>query len=115
MSFRSLESVARSGSDSRPLKEADDQGQQGPDDRRQDAGAGVVGVATTKQAAEGGDQHRQHLASETAARDAVHNAEDSAADAVHDVTNAVRGTSTPNEEGGRGRARNPGVSHRTPR
>jgi gas vesicle protein len=52
---------------------------------------------------------------ETAARDAVHSAEDGAADAVHDVTNAVRGTSTPNEEGGRGRARNPGVSHRTPR
>jgi hypothetical protein len=45
----------------------------------------------------------------------VHSAEDGAADAVHDVTNAVRGTSTPNEEGGRGRARNPGVSHRTPR
>lgn len=52
---------------------------------------------------------------ETAARDAIHNAEESAAGAVHDVTNAVRGASTGEEATARGRTRNPGVSHRTPR
>jgi hypothetical protein len=66
--------VRRSGRDGGLLEEADDHREERPDEGREDAGAGVVGVAA-EQPAECRDQHGQHLAADTAAHDAEHGVE----------------------------------------
>jgi hypothetical protein len=59
--------ASRRGSGSRLLQEADDQGQQGADDRRQ---AAVGDVAAAEEAGESRHQARQELAADAAADEA---------------------------------------------
>jgi hypothetical protein len=80
----------------RLLQEADDQGEEGPDDRRQGTGAERA-VGAADELGDRWDEHRQHLAAEPAADEAEdgvehraevpvleHRADDVAADAAGD-------------------------------